>query len=192
MNDADRAEALRLARVFDARTEDSHDIIDAATLLSRLATAPPPPAAPAVAPHAEFARLLAEQVLHMDMVTDRGIRARELARQVLDANEESPAELALRSLASWLGAGGYNAPTVDAKAFEEKIRWGVEEVRRAAAPAVAVEPTQAQAALALLKRIRYHAERHSLPREWLTEADEVLGTWGDTAPAQPAPQPRKD
>jgi hypothetical protein len=56
----------------------------------------------------------------------------------------------------------------------------------------AVEPTQAQAALALLKRIRYHAERHSLPREWLTEADEVLGTWGDTAPAQPAPQPRKD
>jgi hypothetical protein len=49
MNDADRAEALRLARVFDARTEDSHDIIDAATLLSRLAAAPPPPAAPAVA-----------------------------------------------------------------------------------------------------------------------------------------------
>jgi hypothetical protein len=56
----------------------------------------------------------------------------------------------------------------------------------------AVEPTQAQAALALLKRIRYHAERHSLPREWLTEADEVLGTWGDTAPAQPAPQRQED
>ena len=34
------------------------------------------------------------------------------------------------------------------------------------------------AALALLKRIRYHAERHALPRDWLTAADEVLGTWG--------------
>jgi hypothetical protein len=73
----------------------------------------------------EFARLLAEQVLHMDMVTPRGIRARALARQVLDTTEESPAELALRSLACWLGAGGYHAPTVDAKVFEEKIRWGV-------------------------------------------------------------------
>lgn len=40
--------------------------------------------------------------------------------------DESPAELALRSLASWLSAGGYNAPTVDAKVFEEKIRWGVQ------------------------------------------------------------------
>ena len=33
------------------------------------------------------------------------------------------------------------------------------------------------AALALLKRIRYHAQRHALPRDWLTAADEVLGTW---------------
>lgn len=35
------------------------------------------------------------------------------------------AEDALRSLACWLGVGGYNAPTVDAKVFEEKIRDGV-------------------------------------------------------------------
>ena len=41
--------------------------------------------------------------------------------------EESPAEGVLRSLASWLGAGGYNAPTVDARVFEEKIRWGVQQ-----------------------------------------------------------------
>lgn len=34
------------------------------------------------------------------------------------------------------------------------------------------------AAVALLKRIRYHAQRHTLPRDWLTAADEVLGTWG--------------
>jgi hypothetical protein len=38
---------------------------------------------------------------------------------------EHPAEEALRSLASWLGVGGYNAPTVDAKVFEQKIRDGV-------------------------------------------------------------------
>lgn len=35
-------------------------------------------------------------------------------------------ENVLRSLASWLGVGGYNAPIVDAKLFEEKIRWGVD------------------------------------------------------------------
>jgi hypothetical protein len=41
-----------------------------------------------------------------------------------------------------------------------------------------MSPTQAEAAIALLKRIRYHKDRHDLPREWLTAADEVLGTWG--------------
>jgi hypothetical protein len=38
---------------------------------------------------------------------------------------ETPAEEALRSLACSLGVGGYNAPTVDAKVFEEKIRDGM-------------------------------------------------------------------
>ncbi len=42
------------------------------------------------------------------------------------------AENALRSLASWLGVGGYNAPQVDAKIFEEKIRWGVEQIKEGA------------------------------------------------------------
>lgn len=37
MTPEDRKEALRLAKTFDARTEISEDIIDAATLLSRLA-----------------------------------------------------------------------------------------------------------------------------------------------------------
>lgn len=41
------------------------------------------------------------------------------------AQSESDAEMALRSLANWLGVGGYNAPTVDAKVFEQKIRDGV-------------------------------------------------------------------
>ena len=44
--------------------------------------------------------------------------------------------------------------------------------------AAADEIEHGAAALALLKRIRYHAERHALPRDWLTAADEVLGTWG--------------
>lgn len=35
------------------------------------------------------------------------------------------AESALRSLASWLGVGGYNAIEVDARVFERKIRDGV-------------------------------------------------------------------
>lgn len=41
----------------------------------------------------------------------------------------------------------------------------------------AAEIERGAAALTLLKRIRYHAERHALPRDWLTAADEVLGTW---------------
>lgn len=59
---------------------------------------------------------------------------------------------------------------------------------------------QTEAALALLKRIRYHARRHALPREWLTAADEVLGTWGPVktthpevaAASIPSPQGEKD
>lgn len=45
------------------------------------------------------------------------------ARELSEA--ETDAELALRSLASWLGVGGYNALKVDAKVFEQKIRDGV-------------------------------------------------------------------
>lgn len=38
----------------------------------------------------------------------------------------------LRSLASHLGAGGYNAPAVDPAQFEAKILWGVDEAVRIA------------------------------------------------------------
>lgn len=50
-------------------------------------------------------------------------------------------EDALRTLAIYLGVGGYNAPTVDGLVFAEKIRWGidhilsVEQQRKAATPA---------------------------------------------------------
>ncbi len=47
---------------------------------------------------------------------------KEMQRQAERA--ESYAE-AMRSLASYVGAGGYNADTVDAGVFEEKIRWGI-------------------------------------------------------------------
>lgn len=41
------------------------------------------------------------------------------------AATRTEAEDILRSLASWLGNGGYNAPTVDPAAFEAKIRDGI-------------------------------------------------------------------
>lgn len=44
--------------------------------------------------------------------------------------QESPAEQALRSLASFVGSGGYNAPTVDAAEFEAKIREGIDTLIR--------------------------------------------------------------
>ena len=39
---------------------------------------------------------------------------------------------ALRSLASYVGAGGYNAPTVDPDKFEAKVRWGIDNLLAAA------------------------------------------------------------
>lgn len=45
-------------------------------------------------------------------------------------NRAEAAEDALRSLACWLGVGGYNPPTVDAATFERKIRAGVDDLIR--------------------------------------------------------------
>jgi hypothetical protein len=41
------------------------------------------------------------------------------------AQDETPAEMVLRKLACWLGVGGYNAPTVDADLFHDKIVAGI-------------------------------------------------------------------
>ena len=49
---------------------------------------------------------------------------------------ESPSEIALRNIASYLGVGGHNAPLVDAPAYEKKI---IEEIERVADP-VAAQP----------------------------------------------------
>ncbi|WP_312537657.1 hypothetical protein [Stutzerimonas nitrititolerans] len=43
-----------------------------------------------------------------------------------------PYEDVLRSLACSLGAGGYNAPAVDPAVFEQKIRWGIDQLTRPA------------------------------------------------------------
>lgn len=50
----------------------------------------------------------------------------KVADKAQQTTEETDAEMALRSIASWLGVGGFNAPTVDAKVFERKIYEGVE------------------------------------------------------------------
>lgn len=57
--------------------------------------------------------------------------ADELWQKIVAAESRAEsAEDVLRSLASWLGNGGYMAETVDAAHFEAKIRDGVERVTR--------------------------------------------------------------
>ena len=56
----------------------------------------------------------------IDGVTVRADKAEAELAQKLEK-----AEGVLRSLASFVGAGGYNADKVDADVFEQKIRWGI-------------------------------------------------------------------
>jgi len=57
----------------------------------------------------------------------RNVADLEIALRKQTERAESYAET-LRSIASYVGAGGYNADTVDAGVFEEKIRWGIGEI----------------------------------------------------------------
>jgi hypothetical protein len=50
---------------------------------------------------------------------------------------------------------------------------------RTAAQAALEALHPAQAALNLLQSIRCHPRRHDLEREWLSEADKVIGYWDD-------------
>lgn len=45
-----------------------------------------------------------------------------------DPSRVEALEDALRSLASYVAAGGYNAETVDPDVFERKIRWGIDNL----------------------------------------------------------------
>lgn len=90
-----------------------------------------------------------------------------LRRNIADAEKEMQrqAERAesyadtLRSLASYVGAGGYNADTVDADVFEEKIRWGIGEIQDRLAGAI---------------------ERELVARTFLIEARNDIQTWIDS------------
>ncbi len=55
----------------------------------------------------------------------------EFVQKLLPVIRE-PYEDVLRSLACSLGAGGYNALTVDPAVFEQKIRWGIDQLTRPA------------------------------------------------------------
>lgn len=43
-------------------------------------------------------------------------------------SRETDAEWALRDLAAYVGAGGYNAGTVDPAVFFDKIKWGIDHL----------------------------------------------------------------
>jgi len=59
----------------------------------------------------------------------RNVADLEIALRKQTERAESYAET-LRSIASYVGAGGYNADTVDAGVFEGKIRWGIGEIMK--------------------------------------------------------------
>jgi len=65
----------------------------------------------------------------------RNVADLEIALRKQTERAESYAET-LRSIASYVGAGGYNADTVDAGVFEEKIRWGIGEIQDRLAGAI--------------------------------------------------------
>lgn len=91
--------------------------------------------------------------------------------------ENEAAHDALRSLASFVGAGGYNAPKVDAKLFEEKIRWGLDhiiKVERGNGPAISDSEM-----MSLLRRVN---------REFELEIKELKAR---LAAQPPAPQPEQ-
>lgn len=111
--------------------------------------------------------------------------------QVTDNEYEDPAVAEPKVTgapdAIWLVYGDLELDATHAECYKSgEVTWGEDpqfpaDVRYVRADAATVQVSKARdqgaAALALLKRIRHHAKRHSLPRDWLTAADEVLGTW---------------
>ena len=63
-----------------------------------------------------------ERQLLQNLNQSQGVKLSELLARAEKAEE------ALRSLASFVGAGGYNADKVDADVFEQKIRWGIGQI----------------------------------------------------------------
>lgn len=68
------------------------------------------------------------------------------------------AEEVLRSLASFVGAGGYNADKVDADVFEQKIRWGIGRIME--------RLEKAESDLAAFRPVLYQRQSFGVPR-WI-------------------------
>ena len=103
----------------------------------------------------------------VEPVRERYDTATILRRNIADAEKEMQRQAeraesyaeAMRSLASYVGAGGYNADTVDAGVFEEKIRWGIGVIQDRLAGAI---------------------ERELVARTSLIEARNDIQTWIDS------------
>lgn len=66
--------------------------------------------------------------LSREAILKRNIADLEVELKQQTERAESYAET-LRSIASYVGAGGYNADTVDAGVFEDRIRWGIRAIQ---------------------------------------------------------------
>jgi len=108
-----------------------------------------------------------------------GYRHPQEAQRLIDC------ENALRSLASWLGVGGYNAPTVDAKVFEEKIRSGVEHFTQPPARKPTVDD-DSQDWRGMDGAIAWHLiDRHA---DGWSDVGKMMGEWLEANQTQPAQQ----
>ncbi len=104
------------------------------------------------------------------METPADLSEVESLKKRLEASEarERAACDVLRSLACWLGVGGYNAPTVDTAEFERKIRDGVDalirvETERARGPQI----SDSEQVLLLRRTIKASEARERTLREAL-------------------------
>jgi hypothetical protein len=70
-----------------------------------------------------------QEELGVSADADRAATPSEPSQQAVSGKAGiTDAEDVLRELASYVGAGGYNAETVDPAVFAEKIRWGVDHI----------------------------------------------------------------
>lgn len=117
--------------------------------------------------------------LSREAILKRNIADLEVELKQQTERAESYAET-LRSIASYVGAGGYNADTVDAGVFEDRIRWGIRAIQGPLIAAI----ERAEAAEAELARMAQQK-----PVAWMDDGLNPLGCPyckdATTAPAVP-------